>query len=120
MPKGEIVGMFTGRVCLSLMARSESAAMEKQEQCKLRRISAESHEVCTRDEVNSLPKLKKDQSRSNGKINSVSSEGGKQSKHDKSFQNFTDQEIQRKGIQTHDMRHREKIWIIRSPGTVDH
>jgi hypothetical protein len=39
------VGMFTGRVCLSLMARSECAAMEKQEQRKLRRISAESHAV---------------------------------------------------------------------------
>jgi hypothetical protein len=55
MPKGEIVGMFTGRVCLSLMerttmtmaclqarvclslmARSECASMEKQEQRKLR------------------------------------------------------------------------------------
>jgi hypothetical protein len=29
-------GMFTGRVCLSLMARSECASMEKQEQRKLR------------------------------------------------------------------------------------
>jgi hypothetical protein len=45
MPKGEIVGMFTGRVCLSLMARSECAAMKKQEKCKLRRISVESHTV---------------------------------------------------------------------------
>jgi deoxycytidine triphosphate deaminase len=40
------VGMFTGRVCLSLMARSECArSMEKQEQRKLRRISTESHAV---------------------------------------------------------------------------
>jgi hypothetical protein len=39
------VGMFTGRVCLSLIARSEYAAMEKKEQHKLRRISAESHAV---------------------------------------------------------------------------
>jgi hypothetical protein len=45
MPKGEIVGMFTGRVCLSLMERSECAAMAKQEQRKLRRISVESHVV---------------------------------------------------------------------------
>jgi hypothetical protein len=30
------VGMFTCRVCLSLMARSECASMEKQEQRKLR------------------------------------------------------------------------------------
>jgi hypothetical protein len=29
-------GMITGRVCLSLMARSECASMEKQEQRKLR------------------------------------------------------------------------------------
>jgi hypothetical protein len=29
------VGMFTGRVCFSLMARSECASMEKQEQRKL-------------------------------------------------------------------------------------
>jgi hypothetical protein len=28
-------GMITGRVCLSLMARSECASMEKHEQCKL-------------------------------------------------------------------------------------
>jgi hypothetical protein len=46
MPKGEIVGMFTGRVCLSLMEISECAAMAKQEQCKLRRISTEPHVVC--------------------------------------------------------------------------
>jgi hypothetical protein len=26
MPKGEIVGMFTGRVCLSLIARAEGGA----------------------------------------------------------------------------------------------
>ena len=46
MPKGEIVGMLTSRVCLSLMARSECAAMAKHEQRKLRRISAESHTMC--------------------------------------------------------------------------
>jgi hypothetical protein len=45
MPKGEIVGMFTGTVCLSLMERLEYAVMEKWEQCNLRRISAESHAV---------------------------------------------------------------------------
>ena len=33
------VGMFTGRVCLSLMARSECASMEKHEQRKLKLIS---------------------------------------------------------------------------------
>ena len=45
MPKGEIVGHVYRQVCLSLMARSEYAAMEKQGQRKLRRISAESHAV---------------------------------------------------------------------------
>jgi hypothetical protein len=34
--KNNEVGLFTGRVCLSLMARSECASMAKQEQCKLR------------------------------------------------------------------------------------
>jgi hypothetical protein len=34
------------QVCLSLMERSEYAAMEKQGQCKLRRDSAEVHEEC--------------------------------------------------------------------------
>jgi hypothetical protein len=40
------VGMFTGKVCLSLMERSEYAVMEKQGQRKLRRDSAEVHEEC--------------------------------------------------------------------------
>jgi hypothetical protein len=37
--------MLIGRVCLSLMARSECASMEKHEQSKLKRISADSHVV---------------------------------------------------------------------------
>jgi hypothetical protein len=45
MLKGEIVGHVYRQVCLSLMARSEYAAMEKQRQCKIRRISVESHAV---------------------------------------------------------------------------
>jgi hypothetical protein len=46
MPKGEIVGMFIRQVCLSLMARSEYAAMEKQGQRKLTRESAMVHAEC--------------------------------------------------------------------------
>ena len=43
MPKGEVVGMFIRQVCLSLMARSKYAAMEKQ---NLRRESAMVHAEC--------------------------------------------------------------------------
>jgi hypothetical protein len=32
MPKGDIVGIFTGRVCLSLMERSEYASMAQEQQ----------------------------------------------------------------------------------------
>jgi hypothetical protein len=35
------------------------------------------------------------------------------------FQSFADQEIQRKEVQTRDMRDHEKIWTVRSPRIVD-
>jgi hypothetical protein len=44
--KGEDCWHIYRQVCLSLMARSEYEAMEKQGKCKLRRISVESHTVC--------------------------------------------------------------------------
>jgi hypothetical protein len=43
--RGRLLACFQA-VCLSLMARSEYAAMEKQGQRKLRRISAEVHAEC--------------------------------------------------------------------------
>jgi hypothetical protein len=51
---------------------------------------------------------KEEQQRSNGKINSISSEGGKQSKHDKGFRSFVDWEIQRKEVQTRDIQNCDK------------
>jgi hypothetical protein len=50
---------------------------------------------------------KEEQQRSNGKISSVSSEGGKQSKNEKGFWSFADREIQRKEVQNCDMRNRD-------------
>jgi hypothetical protein len=83
------VGMFTRRACLSLMARTTTTMTNRQ----ARKISRQAG--------------KEEQQRSNGKISSVSSEGGKQSKHDKGFRSFADREIQRKEVQTRDMRNRD-------------
>jgi hypothetical protein len=84
------VGMFTRRACLSLMARTTTTMTNRQ----ARKISRQAGK-------------EEEQQRSNGKISSVSSEGGKQSKHDKGFQSFADREIQRKEVQTRDIRNHD-------------